>query len=239
MKDLHSHIMFGVDDGAKTIEESMIMLEKLANEGVTDIILTPHFIEDTKYNCNNEKKIKLYNIIYWEAKKRGININIYLGNEVMVNYNLLDHLKNNILTLNASKYLLIESPLEKEYPDFDIIIKELLDENIIPIIAHPERYRFVKNNIKWVDQYIEMGALFQGNYESLFGKYGNNANKTLRKLLKQGKIHFLGSDLHRPNSVINASKIREVLKKIIKDENKIEDILNNNFDKILKNKIIG
>ena len=139
MKDLHCHIMYGIDDGAKTIEDSMIMLQRQANEGVTDIILTPHYIEDTNYNCNNEKKIDLYNIIYYEAKKRNIIINIYLGNEVMANNNLLSQLQTEILTLNGSRYLLIESTMEKEYPDFDIIIRELLENNIIPIIAHPER----------------------------------------------------------------------------------------------------
>ena len=239
MKDLHCHIMYGIDDGAKTIEDSMIMLQRQANEGVTDIILTPHYIEDTNYNCNNEKKIDLYNIIYYEAKKRNIIINIYLGNEVMANNNLLSQLQTEILTLNGSRYLLIESTMEKEYPDFDIIIRELLENNIIPIIAHPERYSFVKKDIKWVDDYIEMGALFQGDYESLFGKYGNTANKTLRKLIKQGKIHFLGSDMHKPNSAINASKVKEVLKKLIKDESKIEDILSNNFDKVIRNELIG
>ena len=238
MKDLHCHIMYGIDDGAKTIEDSMTMLERQANEGVTDIILTPHYIEDTNYNCNNEKKIDLYNIIYYEAKKRNIIINIYLGNEVMANNNLLSQLQTEILTLNGSRYLLIESTMEKEYPDFDIIIRELIDNNIIPIIAHPERYSFVKKNINWVDDFIDMGALFQGDYESLFGKYGNTANKVLRKLLKQGKIHFLGSDMHKPNSIINASKVKEVLKKLIKDDNKIEDILSNNFDKVIRNESI-
>ena len=134
MKDLHCHIMYGVDDGCKTKEEAIEMLKKLEKKGTTDIILTPHYIEETNYVVNNQKKIKLYNEIYYEAKKQKININIYLGNEVMVNYNLLNQLQDEILTLNGSKYLLIESPMEKEYPDFDIIVKELIDNGIIPII---------------------------------------------------------------------------------------------------------
>ena len=238
MKDLHCHVMYGVDDGCKTKEEAMEMLKKLEKNGTTDIILTPHYIEDTNYVANNEKKIELYNEIYYEAKKQNLDINIYLGNEVMVNNNLLKQLDTEILKLNNSRYLLIESPMGKEYPDLDIIINELLENGIIPIIAHPERYSFVKQNYKWVIPYIEMGVLFQGDYESLFGKYGNNANKTLRKLLKKNSIHFLGSDMHHKESTLHTNEVKEILKKLIKNDNKIEDILNNNFDKVIKNETI-
>lgn len=238
MKDLHCHVMHGIDDGSRTIEESMEMLKKLEKEGTTDIILTPHYIENTNYIADNETKIELYNEIYYEAKKQNLNINIYLGNEVMVNNNLLKQLDTEILKLNNSRYLLIESTMGKEYPDLDIIVNELIENNITPIIAHPERYSFVKNDYKWVIPYIEMGALFQGDYESLFGKYGNKANKTLRKLLKHNLIHFLGSDMHRKESTLHTKEVKSVLKKIIKDDKKIEDILNNNFDKVIKNETI-
>lgn len=231
--------MFGIDDGSKTLEESMIMLERLSNEGVTDVMLTPHYIENSKYNCNNKEKKQLFKEIKKEAQNRGISINIYLGNEVMVNNNIMNLFNTEIATLNASKYLLIELPMDKEFDDLDLVIKELTNNGVTPIIAHPERYSYVKDNYKWIQQYLKMGVLFQSNYESLFGKYGKEAKKTLKKLLKHNMVHFLASDIHHGNSKCNLKKLHKKLKRIIRDENTIDDLLNNNFTKVIKNEDIN
>ena len=123
MKDLHTHVMFGIDDGSRSLDESIAMLERLSNEGVTDVMLTPHYIENSKFNCNNNLKKKLFKEIKKEALKREININIYLGNEIMVNNNLMNLFNTEIATLNASKYLLIELPIDREFDDLDLVIK--------------------------------------------------------------------------------------------------------------------
>ena len=238
MKDLHTHIMYGVDDGSKTLEESLIMLHRLEENGVTDVVLTPHYIENTRYSCNNIDKIKLYKEICSKAEEIGLNINIYLGNEVMVNNNLLEYLDTEILKINNSRYLLIETDLKEKYPDFDIIISELLDNNIIPILAHPERYLYVQKDYKCLNRYIEAGMLCQADCESLFNKYGKKANKTLIKLLKKNMIHFFGSDIHRKETKINIKELEGKLKKIVKDDRKVEDLLKNNFDKVIRNKEI-
>lgn len=239
MKDLHTHVMYGIDDGSRTIEESMTMLERLSNEGVTDVMLTPHYIENSKYNCNNKNKKQLFKKIKQEAQRRGININIYLGNEIMVNNNIMNLFNTEIATLNASKYLLIELPMEKEFDDLDLVIKELTNNGVIPIIAHPERYSYVKDNYKWLEEYLKMGVLFQSNYESLFGKYGKEAKKTIKKLLKHNMVHFLASDIHHENSKCNLKKLHKKLKRIIKSEDNINDLLNNNFTKVIKNEDIN
>lgn len=238
MKDLHTHIVFGIDDGSRSLDESMNMLERLAYEGVTDIMLTPHYIENSKYDCNNKVKKKLFKEIKSEALKRGININIYLGNEVMVSNNLMNLFNSEIATLNASRYLLIELPIDKEFDDLDLVINELINNGVVPIIAHPERYSYVKDNYKWVNDYLEMGVLFQGNYESLFGKYGNDAKKVLRKLLKHNMVHFLASDMHHESSKCNLKKLHSKLKRIIHDEKVIDALLNGNFTKVINDEII-
>jgi len=238
MKDLHTHIMFGIDDGSRNLDETMVMLEKLANDGVTDVMLTPHYIENSKYNCNNKNKNTLLKEIKKEALKRKININIYLGNEVMVNNNLIELFNTEIVTLNNSKYLLIELPMDKEFDDLDLVIKKLIDNGVIPIIAHPERYAYVKDNYKWVNDYLNMGVLFQSNYESLFDKYGKEAKKTLKKLLKHNMVHFLASDIHRGDSKYNLNKLHSKLKRIIHDENIINSLLKDNFTKVIKNENI-
>lgn len=238
MKDLHTHIMFGIDDGCKSLEESIVILENLVDMGVTDVILTPHYIENSKYNCDNKTKKNLLEEIRKDAKKRKININIFLGNEVMVNSNLVNLLDTEILTLNDSKYLLIELPMDKEFDDLDLVINELINNGIIPIIAHPERYSYVQKNYKWVKEYLEMGVLFQSNYEGLFGKYGNDAKKTLKKLLKHGMVHFLASDIHRQSSKCNFKNLNSKLQRIVHDEKIINKLLNDNFDKVINNENI-
>lgn len=231
--------MFGIDDGSRTLEESMTMLEKLSSEGVTDVMLTPHYIENSKYNCNNKEKKQLFKEIKKEAQNRGIKINIYLGNEIMVNNNIMNLFNTEIATLNASKYLLIELPMDKEFDDLDLVITELINNGVTPIIAHPERYSYVKDNYKWIKPYLDMGVLFQSNYESLFGKYGKEAKKTLKKLLKHNMVHFLASDIHHKNSKCNLKKLHTKLKRIIRNENTIDDLLNNNFTKVIKNEDIN
>lgn len=238
MKDMHSHILYGIDDGSKNLAESIEILKKLSNEGVTDIMFTPHYIEGSKYNCNNERKKSLFKDIKKEIKKQNIDINIYLGNEVMVNNNLTKLLDKEIMTLNASRYLLIELPMSEEFPDLDLVINGLKEKGIIPIIAHPERYSYVKKNYKWVNDYLEMGVLFQGNYESLFDKYGKDAKKTLKKLLKHNMIHFLGSDVHRSTTKCNLKELRKKLKKIIRDEKIVNSLINDNFTKVINNELM-
>ena len=82
MKDLHSHLLFGIDDGCKDIGESITLLKNAQEQGITDLVLTPHYMEETRYNCNNKEKNKRFEELKTEAKKEGIEINLYLGNEV-------------------------------------------------------------------------------------------------------------------------------------------------------------
>lgn len=235
MKDIHSHILPGIDDGSRSIEESINLLDRLYNNGVTDIILTPHYIENSKYNCNNQNKMKLLQ----ELKSQYTKINLYLGNEVYITENILDLLKNDeIMTLNHSRYLLIELPMHSEIKNLDSIIFELMRNNIIPIIAHPERYLYVQKNIHYFDEFIEMGVLLQGNYESLFNKYGSKSKKTLQKLLKNDAITFLGSDIHRINHTSNIESLNKKLMKIVKDKEKIANLIDKNIEKVINNEDI-
>ena len=103
--------------------------------------------------------------------------------------------------------------MNSEIKDLDSIIYDLMRNGIIPIIAHPERYLYVQKDITYLDKFIDMGVLFQGNYESLFGKYGKNSEKTLKKLLKKNYISFLGSDIHREN---HSNHTELVYKKLLK-----------------------
>ena len=237
MRDIHSHIMYGIDDGASTKEESLSILKKAYDEGITDIVLTPHYINKSKYDCNNKKKQKILNELKKELKKDNIDINLYLGNEVMIDRDIIKLIKKDeVATINKSKYILVEFPMNSEEKDSINIMFELIRKGYLPILAHPERYSYVRKHPEKIDKYIEMGVLLQGNYLSLFGKYGKEAKKFLKKLLKQRKITILASDIHKERNKYRIKRLKRKLMWLIRDKDYIEKILDTNFIKIIKNK---
>lgn len=239
MKDLHSHLLYGIDDGSLDISESISILKEAKEQGIIEIILTPHYIENSSYNYNNEEKKKRLSKLIKEVKKEHLNIKLYLGNEIMICDNILELLEEKkITTLNNSKYLLIEFPLENMLYNTKDIIYNLVLAGYIPIISHPERYRIFQRHPDHIEEYLRMGVLLQGNYQSLFGIYGRNAKKTLKTLLKKGRITFLASDTHH-DSDFKVEKLKKKLRAILKDKKVVEDIINNNFDKVITNEDFG
>lgn len=236
MKDLHSHILSNIDDGSRSIEESLEILKKAERAGITDIMLTPHYIKNSNFSANNYQKMMNLNMLFGEVARAGININLYLGNEVYVDDNILYLLQmGEIATLNGTRYILIELPFMNRIQNLKQIIFELVRNGYVPIIAHPERYKFVQKNPEKLEEYMEMGALFQGNYQSLFNKYGRDAKKTLKILLKNNRIQFLASDVHKATDKFNTKKLYRKLKRIVKNKEKVEDLLSRNFDRVIHN----
>lgn len=235
--DIHSHILFNVDDGSKSIKESICLLQKLKNIGFTDVILTPHYINGSSYNISNDKKRKHFNILKEELIKNKLDINIYLGNEIFINNNINNLIKEDVIsTLNNSKYVLVELPFHNPILNLDDIIYELKYNNLIPIIAHPERYTYFQKNYKEVDKLREEGVLFQGNYLSIIGGYGSLSKKLFKYMLKNKYIDFLGTDIHSLNnlSVIdNYDKIIKKIKKVCGEE--YYQVIINNCNNVLKN----
>ena len=209
MIDIHTHILNEVDDGARSINETYIMIEKAKGAGFTDIICTPHYIED------------YYNLDKLAIKKRldeiQTNIVLHQGNEIYISEFMTDFLEQNkASSLAGSDYVLFELPMDKNVIYMEDVIYSLFENNYIPIIAHPERYRFVQNNPNFVYDLVEKGVLFQSNYGSIIGQYGQNAQKTLQKLLKAKLIHFFFFFSHREYSAYdNMKKILNELSKFI------------------------
>jgi len=239
MKDLHSHLLYGIDDGSKTIEESIKLLKEMEKAGTTDLILTPHYVDHSKYNCNNEDKMKLFKEFQNKAKEQNININLYLGNEVFYTSHFLELLKNKeIRTLNDSKYLLFEFPMSNVYANALEVTNEIIRKGYVPVLAHPERYYAFQKHPEALEVYIMGGILMQANLTTLFGKYGRTAEKTLKYFLKKKWISFLGSDTHHEVKY-NEKKLEKKLLRITKDKDYVEDLLKNNFDKVIENKDIS
>ena len=229
MKDIHNHLLFNIDDGSTSIDKSIEILNLLKQRGVTDIVATPHYIIGTNYNSNNEEKLKILN----ELRKH-TDINLYLGNEVYIDKDIIEYIKNDeISTINGSRYLLMELPLNEKLDISKEIIFNLRKIGIIPVIAHPERYSYM--SINDLEYLIDQGCLFQGNITALSNKYGRNVKKNLELLIKKHMIHVLGTDTHL--HVADLEKCYKRLKKLV-DNDMYNDLLCNNFDKIINNKDI-
>ncbi len=239
MKDMHSHLLYGIDDGCKTMDEAIQLLKDMERLGIKELILTPHYIENSKYDCNNKSKEALFRNIKKRAKEENIKIELYLGNEVFITPNLLELIeKGEIKTLNESKYLLFELPMNQSYNNTFLILNTLTSHGYIPVLAHPERYQIFQKHPKELLEYIRAGVLLQGNFTSLFDKYGKKERKVLKLLLKNKWITFLGSDTHH-TAEWNEEKLEKMLLKITKDKEYVMDLMDRNFDKIIQNKDIG
>ena len=235
MIDFHSHILPGIDDGAKNLEQSIAMVNEAKKVGFTKIISTSHYMENY-YECNEKNRKELL-----EQVQKNVNgIELCLGNEIYITNNIIELLQNGqASSINGTKSVLFEFPLINTRPMNDKeVIYRLVENGYIPIIAHPERYPFIQENPDYLYELEEMGALFQANYGSIIGMYGLKAKKTLKILLKNNLISFFGSDAHRPEQVYNKMpKIIKKLKKIISNE-EFEEFTEINPERVLKNENI-
>lgn len=200
MIDIHSHIIPNVDDGSQNMSTTIEMLKKAASSGTDKIIATPHFCRGYGecYYSEVKEKVKLLNEI---AAKEKINIEIYHGQEIYYHDNILMDFKENIIgTINDTKYMLIELPMN-DYSDnvFDVLY-ELKVRGIKLILAHPERYRFIIENPININRFINEDFLFQLNSGSISGVFGKHVKKTAEILLNNNVYDFIGSDAHNLNS---------------------------------------
>jgi len=231
--------MPSVDDGAKDLEETLAMFENAYTSGVTDIILTPHYIKGTKYEINNEQKEKITNILREALRRTDMDINIYYGNEVYIDNDLVDMIKDKkVATLANSRYVLVELPVNSMDNNAGNVFFNLRSNGYIPIIAHPERYVYFQKHPEKVMDYIKLGCLLQGDYMSLLGKYGKKAKKTLKILLKNGVIKFMSSDIHHSYNDYHIPEAEKRTLKIIKDENIVNKLFVENPESVINDKII-
>lgn len=237
MIDIHCHILPGIDDGAKDLHTSLTMLEKAAQAGITDVIVTPHFIKDSKYNFGNHPKSQILDILRTAVQQANIDINIYLGNEIYLDLDILKLLDaDRIATLADSRYLLIELPVLNEDTSAKDILFDIISSGYTPIIAHPERYHYFQAQPTKIQEYLDLGCLMQGDYQSLHGRYGRHAKKALTSYLKKGQIHFLASDQHHASEEYHIPETYQKLHKILGSADKARDLLENNPRHILTNK---
>lgn len=193
--DMHSHFIPGIDDGSQNMEESLSLLRGMEALGYEKVITTPHIMVDVYRNTPTIIKEGLLSLRE-AAKSEGINIEIEAAAEYYLDEGFYDHLHSGEVMSIKNKYLLFETSYVSKPLQLEEMIFEISAAGYIPIMAHPERYRYVRDPLKEYSRFKELGVLLQLDLNSLGGHYGKDAKKKAEILSEKGMIDFLGSDIH-------------------------------------------
>lgn len=212
--DLHSHILPGIDDGARTLDESVEMVRELADLGVRRVVATPHYMVETIYTSPRKENLKLVRKLQKRLDAEGILVEVLLGNEIYINEQIEELVSLGLVApLDGSEYLLVELPMSGEYPGYKDILAELMSDGFKVILAHPERYATVQEDFGVVEELYDAGVLLQCNLGSFAGQYGKSAQKVAEKLVASGMVFGFGSDIHRVRGEKYWRKVRKKLRK--------------------------
>jgi protein-tyrosine phosphatase len=208
MIDTHLHILPGVDDGPETTEEALTLAKALVQEGVHTAIATPHYNDLYPRRAAAEISARA-DELQQALDQRQIPLRLFAGHEALIGPGLVEDIQvGRLATLNGSRYLLLELWNNDWLPDTERVIFELRAFGIIPIIAHPERYRTIQKNPQRLLSLERQGVLAQLTANSLIGMQGNTARRCAETLLKKGLIQCISSDAHglskRPPALVQS-----------------------------------
>jgi len=193
--DIHSHILPGIDDGADSWKEALRMLKTAQSQGIRKVIATPHW--GGTFGSTDPKEIRQLCLELQEKLRHyNIRVKVYPGQEAMYTEATLDELfKGNILTMADSRYVLIEFYREIGYSGIFRAVQRLTQAGYRPIIAHAERYEPLRN-MERLEELRKQGAYIQMNFRAVGGPWYDSTTRWCRKMLKDGFVHFMGTDMH-------------------------------------------
>ena len=193
--DIHGHWLPGVDDGAKSMTESIEMIEGLQKMGFKRIIATPH-INKHMFDNDPELLIKRYFDLVNHLRTRKLEIKLALAAEYMLDSGFLSHLEDRDLLSLDSRFVLVELPPWPDWTSLKHLLYIMHRQGYKPLLAHPERHSFLQNSKDGYAKLRDAGCSFQLNMLSLVGTYGNRAQKTANELTRKGWYEFVGTDIH-------------------------------------------
>lgn len=236
--DIHSHILPGVDDGAKSLDEALQMLEIAMQEGIEAMIATPHYEVGMKKGYV-KKCLDVYAKLQENILTKELPIQLYLGNEIYYSESVLELLqKGEINTINSTPYVLVEFPIHIGQQSMERALNNLFYAGYWPIIAHAERYSVLRD-IDKVSNLVRSGVYIQVNADAILGEEGWTTKRFCRRLMKKGLMHIVATDAHRANrrKPIIKECLEYIEKKYGKDYRK--QVSEDNPLKILKGEKIG
>lgn len=210
--DLHTHLIPMIDDGAQSVEESLMLIEELSNQGIENIVLTPHFYTHKE---SAEDFVLRRNEAYKEIRNLIPDyLNVKLGAEVYVtDYLFAEERDLRPLCIEGTNYMITEFSYDSDFSGGSMRrLLKLIGLGYIPIIPHVERYPALIKKKSKLDELIDMGVLIQSNFISFTEK---GKSRKLLKLLNSGYIHILSTDVHNlsRNAPDSISKAMEIISK--------------------------
>lgn len=236
--DVHSHILPGVDDGSRSMDETVQMLKIAISQGIRCIIATPHYITGAT-NAPVEQLHQVREQVQAEAEKLDPELRILLGNELFYSESIVDALKSGqALTLAQSRYVLVEFSVKEDYRRIYQGISQLLQAGYAPILAHVERYQCLHRKSSLLEELVKLGCYLQMNSSSLVGGMFDKQAAFNRKLFAQGYIHLVGSDCH--DSKIRVPRMKSAVQTLQKkcEDRLIQQVFAYNPSKIMENTYI-
>ncbi len=216
--DFHTHILPGIDDGPMDMEATKAILQMAYQQGIRTILATPHNYPE---GCpqDNEKVRALCNQVNEEARNIDNGFCVLAGNEILYRDSIAAEIQEgHVLTLADSRYLLIEFLPSELYCHINEGMRQLILEGFYPVIAHVEDVSCLMENPERIRELVELGCYIQANCENLLGSRFDRRASTLRRLMEENLIHFLGSGYYEGKGTppIMATCIRQLYKKIAK-----------------------
>ena len=221
--DIHSHLLPGIDDGVKSIEEAVKIIKKFKILGYSKLITTPHIISDS-YPNNRQIITKKLQDVKEALVENNIEIILEAGAEYYVDMEFLQLIENDDLIPFMKHYILFETSYVSKPIILEHAIHLIIKKGYIPVMAHPERYIYLHQNIQLYKELKIQGVLFQINIKSLENRY-KNVYKIAVKLINLGLVDFIGSDAHRMSDMVKLEKV--IKSSIYKCTIRKNNILNN------------
>lgn len=194
MIDLHSHILPELDDGSQSLEESLAMARMAVQSGVTVMVATPHCMDDRA-----QQVYAAWRLLREALRDTEIPLKLYLGMEIFGTADTVRLLRaGRLFPLNGSQYPLIEFSFRSTGEEETQILYQVLRAGYRPLVAHPERYGYVRENPELINLWTKMGCLLQVNRGSLLGRFGPGAQRMAAELVERGFVTAVATDAHSP-----------------------------------------
>ena len=200
MIDLHSHILPGVDDGAPDLETSLAMARMAVADGIEVMACTPHFMPGLYDNISSDIRARVEHLNQ-DLIHNDINLALVVGGDAHIRPDVIECLRDDrILCLHDSRYVLFEPSHVTMPPRLDDLLFNVLMAGFVPVLTHPERFRWIEGNFEIFQKLVEAGVWMQITAGSLTGKFGKRPHYWSQKMLAEGMVHILASDAHNTKS---------------------------------------
>ncbi len=198
MIDLHCHILPGVDDGSRSSRVSLAMAAMAEDSGVTDIAATPHFQYDLQDAAGAKQRMaELTETLQARLKADGLSLRLHVGAEILCTPQTPELLRRGLLpTVGGSRYLLVEFMFDAPAEEIDDMLLRLEAEGVRVLLAHPERYHDVQEQLEYLARWFRRGVILQCNKGSILGSLGHRSQRTAHWMLDHGLAHVVASDAH-------------------------------------------